>query len=81
LQTQCSSFSWIVWQLAIWIIHSLTKKAAMLLTALAHWHYIAAPHLHQLAGKAELTRTQQKVDGLQKLARSLTTENKVCTCL
>ncbi len=31
-----------------------------------------------LAGQAELARSQQKVDSLQKLARGLSAENKVC---
>jgi hypothetical protein len=38
---------------------------------------VAACLLWALAGQAELTRSQQKVDSLQKLARNLSTENKV----
>lgn len=34
------------------------------------------PPLHAHTGRAELTRTQQKFDSLQKLARGLSAENK-----
>jgi hypothetical protein len=41
------------------------------------YHHTAATVLHQPAGKAELTRTQQKVDGLQTLSSTLQNQNKV----